>query len=175
MNEEELRKREEERRAIQELNEKRLASLQKLKNSTASTEEEIYKEQQEAWTSNAALRARAQMQPLDATRGTIDVSAQRSEAEDLRKQAEDIVRQNTGNDDAGPMRAESLAERQARLKRQRDMILAKKRAEREREMKDYLDGGGVDLTVKREGAAEDDAALERRRQIAAKLKSTMAN
>jgi len=54
------------------------------------------------------------------------------------------------------------------------MILAKKRAEREKEMQNYLDQGGVDLTVKRD-SNENAEAVERRRQIAQKLRQELAN
>lgn len=91
----------------------------------------------------------------------------------MRRRADEIVKQNSARG-GDAIEAESLAERQARLRRQRDMILAKKRAEREKEMQDYLNQGGVDLAMKRD-SNENAEAVERRRQIAQKLRQELAN
>lgn len=51
------------------------------------------------------------------------------------------------------------------------MILAKKRHERDQEMQEYLEKGGVDLTVKRqEPGVVELPEIQKRRHIAEKLR-----
>ena len=65
---------------------------------------------------------------------------------------------------------ESLAERQARLKSQRDYLVGQKKLERRRAVEKYLAEGGPDLTSKNQVKLSTNE-MERRRNIIAKLKS----
>lgn len=105
-------------------------------------------------------------------RGKVDISSEQLEAENLRRKAEDILRANEGTEVEAPERSgvESLAKRQERLRKQRDLLLAKKKAERERELKEYLDQGGKPLQAESEVQGEE---LEKRKNIASKIKQSL--
>jgi hypothetical protein len=99
------------------------------------------------------------------------------QAEDLRAQAEEIFKSNSLNPDdaeSSGKDAESLRARKDRLKKQRDLLLAKKRKEREQELKEYLDAGGPDLT-KEKGAELSEAELQKRRKLAERIKASSGN
>lgn len=70
---------------------------------------------------------------------------------------------------------ESLEERTNRLKKQREMLLKKKQAERDTEMQDYLSKGGTDLSVKKDlgklPSLISPEELEKRRDIINKIKA----
>jgi hypothetical protein len=98
------------------------------------------------------------------------------QAEDLRAKAEEIFKSNALDiEDASSARdAESLRARKERLKKQRDVLLAKKRAEREQELKEYLDAGGPDLS-KDKNAGISEAELQKRKKLAERIKASGAN
>lgn len=105
-------------------------------------------------------------------KGKVDISSEQQEAENLRRKAEDILRANEGTELDTPDRSgvESLAKRQERLRKQRDLLLAKKKAERERELKEYLDQGGRPIAAESEVQGEE---LEKRKNIATKIKQSL--
>jgi len=105
-------------------------------------------------------------------RGKVDISSEQLEAENLRRKAEDILRANETTEVDAPERSgvESLAKRQQRLRNQRDLLLAKKKAERERELKEYLDQGGQPAQPEQAVQGEE---LEKRKHIASKIKQSL--
>ena len=73
-------------------------------------------------------------------------------------------------------KGESLEERTKRLKKQREILLEKKKAERANEMEKYLNGGGTDLSTKKElgplPPIISQDVLDKRREIISKIKSS---
>ncbi|CAG9334924.1 CFAP36_2 [Blepharisma stoltei] len=113
---------------------------------------------------------------LQDLRAGYDVSAQKEESKHLEDTANEILKKNEllpgESQEAG---VESLAQRQARLKKQRDLLLARKKQERESEFKQYLDNGGSDYSQKKDShlpPVVSEEELEKRRNIVAKLKET---
>jgi len=115
-------------------------------------------------------------------RGKMSTENEMSEQERLSKMAADIIAQNTEKAAAsvtpGSQTKESLEDRQSRLKAQREALLAKKKAEREKELSDYAEQGGIGA----EGAmrasfhAENtipNQEMEKRQRLAAKLRTAM--
>mmetsp|Transcript_10431 Transcript_10431/g.15600 ORF Transcript_10431/g.15600 Transcript_10431/m.15600 type:complete len:350 (-) Transcript_10431:310-1359(-) len=98
-----------------------------------------------------------------------DVSEEMKQAENLQKRAEEIAKQNTSEPEPQKVSTESLAERQARLRAQRDALLARKKQERQKELQEYVEQGGSDFSKPEQVPQEE---LEKRRQIAAKLKAS---
>lgn len=103
----------------------------------------------------------------------VDTAGTMQQAEDLRAKAEEIFKSNAldSNDSSSARDAESLRARKERLKNQRDLLLAKKRAEREQELKEYLEAGGPDLS-KDKNASVSDAELAKRKKLAERIKAT---
>ncbi|OMJ74096.1 hypothetical protein SteCoe_27043 [Stentor coeruleus] len=104
----------------------------------------------------------------------IDVTSELKVSEDLdemnkkiaAKYSEKKVEENKG---------ESLEQRTARLKMQRELLLKKKQEERANEMKNYVNNGGTDLSVKKDLGplppviSQDE--LEKRRNVVNKLRA----
>ena len=65
---------------------------------------------------------------------------------------------------------ETPAEREARLKMQRDVLLARKKADRETAFKEYIAEGGTDLSVKAKPSVSAEE-LEKRKQILTRIKT----
>lgn len=102
----------------------------------------------------------------------VDTAGTMQQADDLRAQAEEIFKSNAlGTEDSSSAKdAESLRARKDRLKKQRDLLLSKKRAEREQELKDYLEAGGPDLS-KDKNASISEAELAKRKKLAERIKA----
>ncbi len=191
-----------EQRRQKELEDQKVEELKRQREEEAArkAEEELIKAQQEHWrrTQEEATRRAAEVAKLNPVNlrkdtkvlytqnvdiseflkpNTIDISKQKAAQEDLAAKAEKIVSGTSFEESKGAVSGESLAERQARLKRQRDLLLARKKAERDKEFKDYIDQGGVDLTVKKQEPLPPviNPELEKRKQIAQKIKQSMAN
>jgi hypothetical protein len=88
--------------------------------------------------------------PIDAkitddelNRGKMTTDKEMSEQERLAKMANDIMTNQATVSEARTNERESLLKRQERLRRQRDLLLAKKKAEREKELQDYAERGGI--------------------------------
>lgn len=65
---------------------------------------------------------------------------------------------------------ETLAEREARLKAQRDALLEAKKKQRDEAFKEYIKDGGADLGKKATPAISNDE-LEKRKQVLMKIKT----
>ena len=179
----------EEEKRQKELEEKKVEELRRLKEREA--EEEVRRTREQEWKrqqeeASQRSREKAALPPVqlkkpaaigeiplsELQKGKVDISSEQEEAENLRRKAEDILRANETTEletgDRGGM--ESLAKRQERLRRQRDLLLAKKKAERERELKEYLDQGGN--PIQPEGAVQGEE-LEKRKHIASKIKQSL--
>jgi len=78
---------------------------------------------------------------------------------------------------------ESMQKRQDRLKRQRDMLLLKKKKERDEELTEYSESGGIGAAIaplaaevaKKVADQPDDAIFKKRITLAEKIKATLAN
>ena len=83
-------------------------------------------------------------------RGKMTTDKEMNEQERLAQAAAAILKQNEAAATTKtnvPAGKESLAKRQERLRQQRDILLAKKKAEREKELQDYADRGGIGATA----------------------------
>jgi len=106
----------------------------------------------------------------------LDVSGELKESAELDEINKKIAAKYAEKKLEGPLAEESLAERTARLKRQRELILKKKQEERATEMETYLKNGGTDLSAKKDLGAlpplisQDE--LEKRRNVVNKLRSS---
>lgn len=105
----------------------------------------------------------------------LDVSGELKESAELDEINKKIAAKYAEKKSEGPLTEESLAERTARLKRQRELLLKKKQEERATEMENYLKNGGTDLSVKKDlGALPpliSQEELEKRRNVVNKLRS----
>ena len=107
----------------------------------------------------------------------LDVSSEIKESEELdainKKIAEKYQEKKEEEKKDG---VESLQERTARLKRQREILLKKKQEERADEMQKYISNGGTDLSVKKElghlPPIVSQDVLDKRREILNKIKNS---
>ena len=96
---------------------------------------------------------------LDLDKGRIDLTKELQEAERLRMLTQNIMK----NNGQGKGRRETVAERDEKLLKQRELILAKKKLEREQEMQDFRNTGGLDLSQEGIEAAKDTGGFSRKR------------
>jgi hypothetical protein len=69
---------------------------------------------------------------------------------------------------------ESLKQRQARLKMQRDKLLLKKKGERETELKTYAESGGIGAQTAMDVTHKPDSVQRKRRiTLASKIKASL--
>lgn len=109
----------------------------------------------------------------------LDVSGELKESAELDEINKKIAAKYAEKKADGPQGAESLEERAARLKRQRELILKKKQEERAAEMQNYLNNGGTDLTAKKDlGVLPpiiSQEEIDKRRNVMNKLRSIDPN
>lgn len=102
----------------------------------------------------------------------------REKSEHLEEVAHEIAKKSIESEEhhAGyELGNETLAQRQARLKKQRDLLLARKKQERDSELSEYVTAGGSDFSVKKDIShlppIVSQGEIDKRRHIVAKLKS----
>ena len=108
----------------------------------------------------------------------LDVSSELKESEDLdalnKKIADKYQSKSEGKKEESG--GENLAERTARLKKQREILLKKKQDERNTEMNAYLQNGGTDLSAKKDlgplAPIVSQELLDKRREIINKIKQS---
>ena len=96
---------------------------------------------------------------LDINKGRVDLTKELQEAENLRRMTQGIIRRNEGN------RRESVADREEKMQKQRELLLAKKKMEREQQIKEFKDSGGLDLSQDGPEGARDTGAMRKRNSI----------
>jgi hypothetical protein len=151
---EELRRREESRLKLEELRRQRELEMQERKKKADEEAErlrlEIEKMNIEGLNNQRSSRLRLSLIPvqgiqletnvLDLNKGKIDLTKELEEAENLRRMTQTIMRKQ------GDGRRQTVAERDEQLLKQRELLLAKKKAEREQQMKEFKESGGIDYS-----------------------------
>ncbi|OMJ77542.1 hypothetical protein SteCoe_22832 [Stentor coeruleus] len=95
---------------------------------------------------------------LDLNKGHTDLTKELQEAENLRRMTQNIMkRQGEGG------RRETVAEREEKLLKQREMLLTKKKIEREQMLKDFKDSGGIDFSQEPADNAKETGGFPRKR------------
>mmetsp|Transcript_19520 Transcript_19520/g.19562 ORF Transcript_19520/g.19562 Transcript_19520/m.19562 type:complete len:492 (+) Transcript_19520:91-1566(+) len=99
----------------------------------------------------------------------------REKTDELGEEAQEIAKKSSNADYSHePTGVETLAQRAARLKRQRDELLARKRQERDNEMKQHVANGGSDFSVRKDMShlppIITQEEIEKRRNIYTKIK-----
>lgn len=92
---------------------------------------------------------------LDINKGRVDLTKELEEAENLRRLTQGIIRRNEGN------RRESVADREEKMQKQRELLLAKKKMEREQQIKEFKESGGIDLSSPGIDAARESGTIKR--------------
>lgn len=95
---------------------------------------------------------------LDLNKGRIDLTKELQEAENLRIMTQGIMRK-TDN------KRETVAQRDEKMLKQREIIMAKKKLEREEQMKEFKDSGGIDLSQDTENAKDTGGFTRKRNSI----------
>lgn len=103
---------------------------------------------------------------LDINKGRVDLTKELQEAENLRRMTQGIIRRNEGN------RRESVADREEKMQKQRELLLAKKKMEREQQIKEFKESGGLDLSVESQGL-RDTGAIRKRNSVLDSKKNSL--
>jgi len=103
---------------------------------------------------------------LDINKGRVDLTKELQEAENLRRMTQGIIRRGEGN------RRESVADREEKMQKQRELLLAKKKMEREQQIKEFKDSGGLDISQDGPEGARDTGAMRKRNSILEARKSS---
>ena len=184
---EEIRKKQEAEAEVKAAEEAKAREVEEAKQQEAKVKAEEAKRAEEE--SKAALppvvvqkQPQVKITESELNRGKMSTENEMSEQERLSKMAADIIAQNTEKAAAsatpGSQTKESLEDRQARLKAQREALLAKKKAEREKELSDYAEQGGIGAkgAIQASEHAENtipNQEMEKRQRLAAKLRHAM--
>ena len=93
---------------------------------------------------------------LDLNKGQVDLTKELQEAENLRRLTQNIKRKAGG-------RRETVAEREEKMQKQREILLAKKKVEREQQLKDFKESEGIDFSQEGGDPAKDTGGFMKKR------------